>query len=140
MSADAAVLPATILGAALISPISLGVPVDFLLFAAILVGVAIFHRHTSPIAVGGLLVIVAYKLLGPGFKFGPGFGGLVEHIAHEWVIITNLFLLLVGFALLARHFEKSRIPATLPRLLPHDWKGDYGCSSLSSCYRVFLIT
>jgi Na+/H+ antiporter NhaD/arsenite permease-like protein len=122
MNADAAILGVTIIGPAL-SPTFLGVPVDFLLFAAILVGVALFHHHTLPIAVGGLAVIITYKLLGPGFKFGPGFGGLLEHVAHEWIILTNLFLLLVAFALLARHFEKSRIPAALPRLLPHDWKG-----------------
>jgi Na+/H+ antiporter NhaD/arsenite permease-like protein len=29
----------------------------------------------------------------------------------------------MGFALLSRHFEKSHIPALLPRFLPHDWKG-----------------
>ena len=27
---------------------------------------------------------------------------------HEWVILANLFLLLMGFALLSRHFEKSK--------------------------------
>ena len=27
---------------------------------------------------------------------------------HEWVILANLFLLLMGFALLSRHFEKSQ--------------------------------
>jgi Na+/H+ antiporter NhaD/arsenite permease-like protein len=40
-------------------------------------------------------------------------------------MLTNLFLLLVGFGLLSRHFEKSRIPAVLPRILPHDWKGAF---------------
>src|SRR4029453_10368216 len=34
-------------------------------------------------------------------------------------------LLLVGFALLSRHFEESRVPAWLPRLLPDDWKGGF---------------
>ena len=29
----------------------------------------------------------------------------------------------VGFVLLSRHFEKSRIPVILPKYLPHDWKG-----------------
>src|SRR5687767_3805121 len=44
---------------------------------------------------------------------------------HEWVILTNLFLLLVGFALLSRHFEESHVPAVLPRFLPDDWKGAF---------------
>src|SRR5258708_23172422 len=44
---------------------------------------------------------------------------------HEWVILTNLLCLLLGFALLSRHFEKTRVPAILPRFLPHDWKGAF---------------
>ena len=106
-------------------PIILGVPVDFLLFAAILLGVAIFHHHTLRVALIGLTVVVAYKLLVTGFNTGPGFGGLVGHFKQEWVTLANLFLLLIGFGLLSRHFEKSRIPAVLPRILPHDWKGAF---------------
>ena len=108
-----------------IVPTLLGVPIDFILFAAILLGVALFHHHTLRVALIGLAVIVAYKLFVTGFKSGPGFDGLVGHMRQEWVMLTNLFLLLVGFALLSRHFEKSRIPAVLPRILPHDWKGAF---------------
>jgi Na+/H+ antiporter NhaD/arsenite permease-like protein len=46
-------------------------------------------------------------------------------MAHEWVILVNLLLLLVGFALLSRHFEESRVPLELPRILPADWKGGF---------------
>jgi len=106
-----------------IIPTILGVPIDFILFAAILLGVAIFHHHTLRVALIGLATIIAYKLLITGFKTGPGIGGLVGHFRQEWVMLTNLFLLLIGFGLLSRHFEKSRIPAVLPRILPHDWKG-----------------
>lgn len=108
-----------------IVPALLGVPIDFILFAAILLGVALFHHHTLRVALIGLAVVVAYKLVVTGFKSGPGFDGLVGHMRQEWVMLTNLFLLLVGFALLSRHFEKSRIPAVLPRILPHDWKGAF---------------
>jgi Na+/H+ antiporter NhaD/arsenite permease-like protein len=124
MTIDAAISPAA-LGATLSSTMFLGVPVEFALFAAILIGIAVFHHQTFHIALGGLAVIVIYKLIGPGFKFGPGIAGLLAHIVQEWVILTNLFLLLVGFGLLSRHFEKSRIPAALPRILPHDWKGAF---------------
>ncbi|MGD9501728.1 MAG: citrate transporter, partial [Methyloceanibacter sp.] len=48
---------------------------------------------------------------------------LLAHFANEWVLIANLFLLLVGFALLARHFEASRIPDWMPAALPKDWTG-----------------
>ena len=49
--------------------------------------------------------------------------GLVLQIHHEWVILTNLFLLLMGFAILSRHFENSRIPDEMPRVLPDGWAG-----------------
>src|SRR5712692_379100 len=109
---------------ALIEPILvLGIPVDFILFALTLLGVALFHRHTLPVALTGLSTIVIYKLVFTGFKFGAGLDGLGQHMAHEWVTLANLFLLLMGFALLSRHFEDSRIPDEMPALLPDDWKG-----------------
>src|SRR5690348_1960311 len=92
-------------------PALLGVPIDFILFAAILLGVALFHHHTLRVALIGLAAIIGYKFFVTGFRSGPGFDGLVGHMHQEWVMLTNLFLLLVGFALLSRHFEKSRVPA-----------------------------
>ena len=100
-------------------------PIDFILFGATLLGVALFHHHTLRVALIGLAVITAYKLAFTGFKTGPGLGGLALHLEHEWVILANLFLLLMGFALLSRHFEKSRVPVMLPRFLPTDWKGAF---------------
>jgi Na+/H+ antiporter NhaD/arsenite permease-like protein len=105
--------------------IALGVPVDFVLFALTLAGVALFHHHTLQVALIGLAVIVLYKLGFTGFKTGPGLGGLALHLAHEWVILANLLGLLLGFALLSDHFEKSRVPEVLPRFLPDDWKGGF---------------
>ena len=102
-----------------------GIPLDFVLFALTLLGVALFHRHTLAVALTGLAVITLYKVAVTGFKTGTGFNGLAFHLAHEWVILTNLLLLLLGFALLSNHFEKSRIPAILPRFLPDDWKGGF---------------
>jgi Na+/H+ antiporter NhaD/arsenite permease-like protein len=104
-------------------PALLGVPVDFFLFALTLLGVALFHRHTLYVALVGLFVITVYKLGFTGFKSGAGIPGLLGHLRHEWVILANLLCLLLGFALLSRHFEKTRLPAALPRFLPHDWKG-----------------
>lgn len=102
-----------------------GIPVDFILFALTLLGVALFHRHTLRVALTGLAVILGYKFLFVGFKYGSGFAGFVAHMGNEWVILTNLFLLLVGFALLSRHFEESQVPAMLPKFLPDDWKGGF---------------
>jgi Na+/H+ antiporter NhaD/arsenite permease-like protein len=103
----------------------MGVPLDFVLFALTLAGVALFHHHTLQVALTGLAVITLYKVGYAGFKTGPGVGGLVVHLQHEWVILTNLLGLLLGFALLSNHFEESRIPAALPRFLPDDWKGPF---------------
>jgi Na+/H+ antiporter NhaD/arsenite permease-like protein len=100
-----------------------GIPVDFILFALTLLGVALFHHKTLQVALGGLAAIVVYKLIFTGFKHGTGLAGLGHHMAHEWVTLANLFLLLMGFALLSRHFEESRIPDEMPALLPDDWKG-----------------
>src|SRR5450432_305790 len=98
-------------------------PVEFILFAAVLVGVALFHRHTMRVAVGGVMVIALYKILLSPFRTGAGVGGFAMHLQNEWVILVNLLLLLLGFALLADLFEKSAVPAALPKFLPDDWKG-----------------
>src|ERR1051326_5091843 len=92
---------------------ALGVPVDFILFALTLAGVALFHHHTLQVALIGLGVIVLYKLAFPGCRAGPGLGGFALRRAHEWVILANLLGLLLGFALLSNHFEQSRVPAVL---------------------------
>jgi len=107
-------------------PVMLGsVPVDFILFAAVLAGIAFFHHHTFRVAVTGLVAITLYKIAFTGFNYGPGVAGFVGLLGHEWVIIANLFLLLMGFALLSKHFEDSNVPLELPRILPGDWKGGF---------------
>jgi len=98
-------------------------PAEFLIFGLTLAGVALFHRHALPIAAAGLACVVAFEWLFTQFPAGPGAAGLVAHFGHEWVILVNLLLLLLGFAMVARHFEDSGIPAVLPRWLPDDWTG-----------------
>jgi Na+/H+ antiporter NhaD/arsenite permease-like protein len=101
------------------------VPVEFILFGLMLVGIAIFHHRTLRLSLIGLAAIVFYKLAFTGFKTGPGIRGLLLHLGQEWVVLANLLCLLVGFALLADHFESSKLPELLPKLLPHDWKGAF---------------
>ncbi len=123
----------------MIEPLSLfGIPVDFIMFALTLLGVALFHHHTLKVALAGLAAIVAYKLTFTGFKFGAGMTGLALHMQHEWVILANLFLLLMGFALLSRHFEKSRVPDAMPAYLPDDWKGSFVLLVLVFMLSAFL--
>ena len=113
----------------------LGIPLDFFLFGATLLGVALFHHHTLKVAVVGLVVITVYKLVFANFSGVPGLAGLLALLGHEWITLANLLGLLLGFALLADHFEKSQIPAILPNYLPDDWKGGFIMLIL-----VFLIS
>jgi Na+/H+ antiporter NhaD/arsenite permease-like protein len=100
-----------------------GIPVDFILFGLTLLGVAIFHHKTLEVALTGLVAVTLYKLLFTGFRQGENLTGLMLQLQHEWVILANLFLLLMGFAILSRHFEQSRIPDNMPAFLPNGWSG-----------------
>ncbi len=102
-----------------------GIALEFFLFAATLLGVALFHNHTLKVAVIGAVAITLYKLGFAAFNGQPGLSGLALHFSHEWVVLANLLCLLVGFALLSKHFEDSNVPAVLPRFLPDDWKGGF---------------
>lgn len=108
------------------NPSILGIEIEFILFALTLLGVALFHNRTFQVALTGLITVTLYKLIFTGFKTGVGVSGFVGHLGHEWVALANLFCLLMGFAILARHFEKSHVPVILPRYLPDDWKGAFG--------------
>lgn len=101
------------------------VPIEFILFGIVLACVAVFHHHTLPIAVTGAAVIALYKIFVSPFPTGAGIAGFGVHLEEEWVVLTNLLLLLLGFALLARHFEDTRVPAALPKLLPGGWAGGF---------------
>lgn len=99
------------------------VRVEFILFGLTLLGVALFHKRTMYVALTGLAVVLTFK-----FIFDPAFNLGHHIIGHggeegEWRILLNLAGLLFGFAILARHFEESKIPEALPRFLPGDWKG-----------------
>lgn len=115
-----------------------GIPVDFILFGLTLLGVALFHHHTLQVALSGLVAISLYKIGVTGFKTGDGIGGFIGHLAHEWVVLGNLFCLLMGFALLARHFEKTRIPVVLPKYLPGEWKGAFALLVIVAVISSFL--
>ncbi|MFO1329391.1 MAG: citrate transporter [Rubrivivax sp.] len=114
------------------------VPVEFILFAGVLLGVAMFHHFTLRIAVAGAVVIALYKIVASPFKTGAGVAGFMGHLGHEWVVLVNLLLLLLGFALLADLFEKSEVPAVLPRFLPDDWKGCFVLLALVFVLSSFL--
>jgi hypothetical protein len=101
------------------------VPVEFVLFAFTLLGVAVLHSRALEVAATGLGAIALYKLLATGFDGVAGLPGLMAHLGREWAILANLGLLLLGFTLLSRHFEESHVPRRLPDLLPDDWRGAF---------------
>jgi Na+/H+ antiporter NhaD/arsenite permease-like protein len=116
----------------------LGVPIDLILFGLTLLGVAVFHHKTLEVAVAGLAAVTLYKLLFTGFRLGEGFTGLVLQLHHEWVILANLFLLLMGFAILSRHFENSRVPDAMPAFLPNGWAGGFALLAIVFVLSSFL--
>ena len=71
-------------------PALAGIPIDFILFAITLMGVALFHHHTLKVAVTGLAVITVFKVLVSPFPGGAGVAGLMSLLLHEWVLLTNL--------------------------------------------------
>lgn len=114
-------------------PLIFGIRPEFILFALTLLGVALFHRYTLWVALIGLTAILTFKFIFiPGFNLGEHLFGHVnfaDQVIHkemrvgEWSTLLNLLGLLIGFAILSRHFEQSRVPEYVPDLLPDDWKG-----------------
>ena len=68
----------------------LGIPVDFILFGATLLGVAVLHHHTLRVALAGLAAIVAYKFAFTSFQVGKAaavalvmsFFGLIASVVY----------------------------------------------------------
>ncbi len=128
-------LPATIFAADGSVPKIGPIRVEFIIFGLILLGVALFHKQTFWVAVIGLTVLLTFKLIfDPAFHMGEHMFGTTpfgEQIMNkdlrqgEWGIIMNLLGLLLGFAVLSKIFEESRVPEILPKYLPNDWKGPF---------------
>lgn len=115
-----------------------GIPIEFVLFALTLLGVALFHHRTFTVALTGLIVIVAYKWVFSNFGGHAGAEGLGLHLGHHWVEIVNLGLLLLGFAVLSRHFEESKLPDLAPDILPNDWTGGLALLAIVFVLSAFL--
>jgi Na+/H+ antiporter NhaD/arsenite permease-like protein len=117
--AMAAVLVAGVLLNDELGPRLFGIRAEFFLFALTLAGVAVFHHRTLEVALTGFAFLIALKLL-TAADFS-----LLHHMQEESLILLNLGGLLLGFAILSRHFETSQVPEILPRWLPDDWKGGF---------------
>lgn len=129
------------------------VRVEFILFALTLVGVALFHNKTLQVALIGLAAVLIWKLfVVTGFDIKEHFFGhdnLITQLMSknseghwdrqgEWMVIINLLGLLLGFALLAKHFEESGVPQILPKYLPSGWIGGFVLLILIAIISSFL--
>lgn len=113
-------------------PELLGVRAEFILFGLTLLGVALLHHRTFEVAITGLVFIVVLKLLCVP-EFAP-----LAHLRHEASILVNLLGLLLGFAVLARHFEQSELPELLPRYLPDGFMGGFVLLAIVFVLSAFL--
>ena len=64
-------------------PALAGIPIDFILFALTLLGVALFHRYTLQVAFTGAVTIALYKIVFTRFASGPSISGFLAHLKHE---------------------------------------------------------
>lgn len=109
--------------------------IEFIIFGLILFCVALFHKQTFRVAVTGFTVLLLFKLIfDPAFHLGEHMFGTTPFFEQimdkdlrqgEWGIILNLLGLLLGFAVLSKIFEESKVPDILPKFLPDDWKGPF---------------
>jgi hypothetical protein len=106
-------------------PVVFAIPVDFILFALTLLGVALFHHHTLRVALTGLVTIALYKIFFTGFKTSPGATGFlfssrsgVGHPHQPALFADRLHALVAPFR------EKPRA-GRAANFMPHDWKGAF---------------
>jgi Na+/H+ antiporter NhaD/arsenite permease-like protein len=85
--------------------------------------IAFAPLNTMRTAIGGAIVISLYKIAFSPFEEGAGLAGLAGHFTHEWVALGNLLAMLLGFSLLAKHFEKSQVPLAMRNFMADDWTG-----------------
>ena len=116
----------------------LGIPVEFYLFGIMLLGVAALHDHALEVSLTGFAAVLLYETLVTQYPTGQGLEALADHAGHEWVIISNLLLLLIGFEVLSNQFERSNISDHLPDLLPDDWKGGLALLCIVFVMSAFL--
>lgn len=109
----------------------------FVIFGLTLLGVALFHHRALTVALVGLFAAILL-----GFVEAPtasaGAEELIAHFGEEWVILTNLLLLLLGFAILSNQFEQSKFPEAIPSRLPDGWMGGVVLLGIIFCLSAFL--
>jgi Na+/H+ antiporter NhaD/arsenite permease-like protein len=106
-------------------------PVEFVIFGLLLLGIALFHHHTFDVALVGTVILISYKIIWTQEV-------VTDHLAHEARLLINLLGLLLGFPLLSKQFEESQVPIWLPGRLPRDWTGGMCLLAIVGVISMFL--
>lgn len=106
-------------------------------FACTIAGISIFHKRSHAIALSGFCIISILRFF-IGFDNTTGIEGMSRHLAHEWSGVSNIFLLIIGFTIVAQYFERSNVPIMIPKILPDDWKGGFCLLGLVFVCSAFL--
>lgn len=99
-----------------------GIKLDFIIFGATLLCITLSHRlkwEARDIALSGLGFVLGHQL----YMGTDLIGHLTHDHYHEARGLANIGGLLLGFAVMSKCFEKSRLGDWLPAILPDDWKG-----------------
>jgi Na+/H+ antiporter NhaD/arsenite permease-like protein len=108
------------------------IPLEFIIFGVTLIGVALLHRHALAVALAGLAAALLLRFVRTSLVEIAG------HFEQEWVVLTNLLLLLLGFAILSNQFERSNLPETIPSRLPRGWIGGMALLGVIFVLSTFL--
>ena len=111
---------------------------EFVIFGLTLLGVALFHRHALAVAVAGFILTILVRVASAPGGIDAGGHEIAAHLASEWVTFANLFLLLLGFAVLANQFEQSNLPEAIPSRLPAGWLGGIALLAVVFGLSIFL--
>jgi Na+/H+ antiporter NhaD/arsenite permease-like protein len=96
--------------------------VEYAVFLLALIGIALFHGRALYIVIAALVAVMLLQI-----ATAPSAGTAVQelgaHFLEEGVVLANLLLLLLGFAILSSQFERSHLPQAIPSWLPRGWMG-----------------
>lgn len=111
---------------------------EFLIFGLTLLGVALFHRRALTVALVGLILTTFVRVISGPASIDAQAYDIAIHLASEWRMLANLFLLLLGFAVLANQFEQSNLPEAIPSVLPDGWLGGVALLAFVFGLSIFL--
>jgi Na+/H+ antiporter NhaD/arsenite permease-like protein len=107
-------------------------------FGLTLLGVALFHRRALTVAFAGFVLTALVRVISAPAGINAEAYEIVIHLASEWVALANLFLVLLGFAVLANQFEQSNLPEVIPSRLPDGWRGGVALLAIVFGLSTFL--